>query len=353
MREECLLAEEFLSRCRDEGLNITATDAHIALYKELVRLDKENKNGIWARIIKNNFAPLFVGRVDYVAGNPPWVNWESLPGEYRESTLPVWDYYKLRPEKGQLGKMRGGKKDLSMLFVYCGVDNYLKPGGKLGFVITQTVFKTIGAGDGFRQFRFSHNSKLTVLRPCIVHDLSNMQVFEGATNRTAVFVCGKDRESFSYPVPYVVWGGVSFIDQDETFQHVLETTERRSFEAAPVEAQRDNSPWLTAPALALTGIRKVVGRSGYAAHGRSEEWGPQWMLLDSHNKDAGQRRPRGGKPSRCGENYVLERVQATVEPDLVYPLLRGREVERWHVESSSFYCCTTGPGEATRRHSRG
>jgi hypothetical protein len=39
--------EEFLSCCRDEGLNITATNAHISLYKELVRLDKENKNGIW------------------------------------------------------------------------------------------------------------------------------------------------------------------------------------------------------------------------------------------------------------------------------------------------------------------
>src|SRR5260370_10186811 len=72
--------QEFLSRCKEEGLAITATDAHLSLYKELVRLDKENKNGIWARIIKNNFAPLFVGKVDYVAGNPPWVTWESLPG---------------------------------------------------------------------------------------------------------------------------------------------------------------------------------------------------------------------------------------------------------------------------------
>jgi len=58
--------QEFLSRCKEEGLNITATEAHLNLYKELVTLDKANKNGIWARIIKNNFAPLFVGvsRID-------------------------------------------------------------------------------------------------------------------------------------------------------------------------------------------------------------------------------------------------------------------------------------------------
>src|SRR5208337_3189998 len=122
--------EEFLSRCRDEGLIITATDAHIALYKELVRLDKENKNGIWARIIKNNFAPLFVGRVDYVAGNPPWVNWESLPTEYRDSLKPLWQGYGLFTLSGSAGRLGGGKKDLSMLFVYGSVDNYLFDSGR-------------------------------------------------------------------------------------------------------------------------------------------------------------------------------------------------------------------------------
>jgi hypothetical protein len=60
------------------------------LYKELVRLDRENKNGVWARIITNAFAPLFTPRVDLVVGNPPSVNWESLPEVYRQSTASLW-----------------------------------------------------------------------------------------------------------------------------------------------------------------------------------------------------------------------------------------------------------------------
>ena len=124
--------DEFLSRCRDEGLNITATDAHIALYKELVRLDKENKNGIWARIIKNNFAPLFVGRVDYVAGNPPWVNWENLPEEYRQSTGPLWQNYNLFRHKGYKAKLGGAKDDISILMTYVAHDCYLSKQGRLG-----------------------------------------------------------------------------------------------------------------------------------------------------------------------------------------------------------------------------
>ena len=51
------------------------TDSSNAVFE----LDKANKNGIWARIIKNGFAPLFIGQVDYVAGNPPWVVWDNLP----------------------------------------------------------------------------------------------------------------------------------------------------------------------------------------------------------------------------------------------------------------------------------
>ncbi len=302
--------EEFLNRCRDEELSITATDSHMSLYKELVRLD-------------------------FIVGNPPWINWESLPEDYRESTLPVWDHYNLRPEKGQLGKMRGGKKDLSMLFVYGGVDNYLKLHGRLGFVITQTVFKTVGAGDGFRQFGFRSGSETIVLRPMSVHDLSNLQVFEGAINRTAVLICEKDRVGDFYPVPYFIWEGPSSLSQDCDLEEALALTRRRRVDAVPIERSRANSPWLTAPAAAIDGITKVIGASAYAAREGVNTGGLNgcyWLriLHDSGNGDL------------TVENLFdvgkikLPRVQSTVESDLVYPLLRGRDVTRWRAEPSCF-----------------
>jgi len=71
--------EEFVDYCANKGIAFEDANLHRALYEQLRQLDAGNQNGIWARIIKNAFAPLFIGRVDYVAGNPPWVNWESLP----------------------------------------------------------------------------------------------------------------------------------------------------------------------------------------------------------------------------------------------------------------------------------
>jgi hypothetical protein len=206
------------------------------LYKELVKLDKANRNGVWARIIKNAFAPLFTQKVDYIAGNPPWVNWESLPTDYRNAMKPLWQSYGLFSLSGAEGRLGGGKKDLAMLFLYASVDNYLKDGGKLGFVITQTVFKTKGAGDGFRQFQVARENETIFIRPEIVNDLSSMQVFEGATNRTATIVCTRSKTKFKYPIDYIIWNGPSNIDQDTPIEIVLGVTTRMKVDAAPFES---------------------------------------------------------------------------------------------------------------------
>ena len=70
------------------------------LYGKLLDLDRQQINGIWARIIKNAFAPLFQPPFDVIAGNPPWINWESLPDEYRQLTAPLWRKYGLFSHTG-------------------------------------------------------------------------------------------------------------------------------------------------------------------------------------------------------------------------------------------------------------
>ena len=127
-----------------------------------------------------------------------------------------------------------------MLFTYSSVDNYLREGGRLGFVITQSVFKTQGAGDGFRQLRYtpSNTAANRYLKPLVVHDLSAMQVFDGATNRTAVFVCEKTTEPFKYPVKYVTWSGPSRIAQDQSLTFVRAITTNQHMGAIPVTPSR-------------------------------------------------------------------------------------------------------------------
>ncbi len=336
--------EEFLDRCRAEALPVTEALLHIALYSCLQQLDADNKNGVWARIIKNAFAPLFIGKVDYVAGNPPWVNWESLPSAYRDAMKPLWQEYNLFTLSGTAGRLGGGKKDISMLFTYTSVDNYLKKDGRLGFVITQSVFKTQGAGDGFRQLRYTQaeTSQSWYLKPLMVHDLSAIQVFEGATNRTAVFICEKKKKPFQYPVEYTIWTGASRIAQDKTLVNAHADTTQRRMEAIPIIASKGSSPWLTVPKQALPGIKKVIGVSNYKAHEGVNTGGLNgcfWLQVL-------EKRPNG---ELVIENLhdvgkiEVKQVQAVIEPDLVYPLLRGQDVHRWQADPSAHIILAQDP----------
>lgn len=66
-----------------------ARGALTELYRRLIDLHDRGLNGVWARIIKNSFAPLFLEPVHYIVGNPPWVNWENLPAARNICSEPV------------------------------------------------------------------------------------------------------------------------------------------------------------------------------------------------------------------------------------------------------------------------
>ena len=123
----------------DEAKEDDGVEIALALYEQLLELERQQVDGIWARIIKNAFAPLFQGRFDYIAGNPPWVNWESLPQDYRQEIAPLWLRYNLFTHKGYDAILGKAKDDISVLLTYVALDNYLTATGQLGFVITQSV----------------------------------------------------------------------------------------------------------------------------------------------------------------------------------------------------------------------
>ena len=140
---------------------------------------------------------------DVVVGNPPWIAWDNLPEEDRRATMPLWKRYGLFSLSGNEARHGGGKKDLSMLMLYAAADRYLKPGGRLGMVITQTLFQTKGAGDGFRRFQLGANGPpLKVLR---VDDMVALRPFGDAANWTSTIVLEKGAAT-TYPVPYFKWG---------------------------------------------------------------------------------------------------------------------------------------------------
>lgn len=339
-------ANEFVARATKE-ISFAPTDLEAAtlqgLYEEVQKLEREGRNGIWARILKNAFAPMFEQEFDVVAGNPPWVNWESLADGYRTATKAMWQHYGLFSLTGHAARLGGGKKDIAMLMLYTAVDHYLRDAGRLGFVVTQTLLKTKGAGDGFRRFRLGDGPHMAVTR---AHDLVALQPFEGASNRTAVLTLEKGRPT-EYPVEYRMWRKAvrGQLETELLLEAVSERVRIADFVAEPVHQTERTSPWLTAHPSAIPALRKLIGMSGYRAHAGACTWanGVYWL-------DVLERRPDGllrvANLHDVGR-IRLRRVETLLEPDLVYPLLRGRDIDRWQARPSAHILMVQDPARRT------
>jgi len=343
--EECVLnysVGEFEERLRKEVPTLDNDEVLMLtnLFVQIFKLQQEGKNRIWTRVLKNSFAPLFVGKFDYVVGNPPWVNWQNLPDAYRDTTKQLWLSYGLFTLSGTKARYGGGKKDISMLFVYVGTDRYLSQNSLLGFVITQSLFKTRGAGEGFRKFVLRDNP-LKVLK---VHDLVKLAPFEGAQNRTAMVIIQKGKNT-KYPVPYVTWLGRK-IPTDYELNEVIQQTIRIECEASPIDPNDARSPWATLPKTSHTILEKVVGKSVYKAWEGANTGGasgvywikvlgklPNGRIIAENLGDVGKKKVR-----------ILE---STFEPELIYPLLRGRNVKRWSARPRAHIILTQDPQKRT------
>lgn len=328
--------KEFLERCVDDGLTITKDKLHVALYQELVALDKANKNGVWARIIKNSFAPLFVGKVDFVVGNPPWINWENLPETYRHDTVAVWHHYGLKDVgfgKAAIGK---SKHEIAGLFVYVSADHYAKTDGAVGFVVTQSLFKNKGAS-GFRQLKIGR----TWLTPRAVTDLVECGVFEGAVNRTATLVVQKESREFKYPIKYSCWfpTGDADLPEDATLDQIRTLVELVDMRAFPADQNDRGAPWLTCPEPVAKCLKQVLGKAYFRAFEGVNSGGLVGAYWLRKVKEL------------SGKLWLMENLgdagkikvpieQTRIERELLYPFIRGRDVKRWRADEFCHYLLT-------------
>ena len=320
-------------------------------YEKLLKLEEEGKNSVWISIIRNAFAPILKGKFDYVVGNPPWVNWENLPEEYREISRPLWDYYGM----SKVVSTGAFKKDLAMLFLARCLDLYLKPGGKLGFLITFTVFKT-QAGAGFRAF-LARRTKIHV-----VHDLVALKPFEEAENMTGAVVeeklCDIDLSSMPEDVrkrceksllkafeenvggiKHFIWVSVDGkpVPTDKPLEEVLKETKRYEAIMIPIEPRNPESPWMQMTPSAINAVRKLLtGTQYYKAHAGVYVGINQVYYVQVKGKT-----PDGKlvitNPPEPRDKKKVKQVEAVVEPDLVYPLLRGKDMKRWYAEYKDRY----------------
>lgn len=315
----------------------------LALFEQLCNLHFSGKNSFWGKIFKNSFAPIMINeKFDYVVGNPPWISWKSMSKTYRNGTLEVWQSYGIF-EKNAYDK-KTTHDDFGMAVTYVAIDYYLKAKGKLGFLLPASFIKSSKGGQGFRKFKIIRKNQNVPFAVYRIDDFSLIKLF---TIPTMAFFVEKD-SMMNYPMSnYHKWryiGKVILFDSHAKWSDVKPKLDSEPLVAFPVSKKDVQSSWLTIEDSYVELATKVLvtetsqpnykGRKGIEPAGAKGVYILQSPVAKANSKNI----VITNDITRQRRKDILNKGQHTgeVEPDLVYPMLGGRNIQRWRVVSHEY-----------------
>ena len=299
-------------------------------YLSMKALNERNLDGVWANVIKNAFAPVFQRKVDYIIGNPPWIDWQNLPEKYRESIQKYWYDYRVFDHKGQKAQLGSAHDDISVLMTYVIMDNFLKDDGRLAFVINQNLLQASGGGDGFRKFAIKEKIPVCVKS---VNDFVEVEPFKdlGVINKTATIVLQKN-ETNTYPVLYKKWHKCNkkVISSTESKEEVLnKQIGCEKLYASPINEY--NSPWMIATVAQKEIFNKMINKGfkpAYRAR-KGVDTSANAIFWVKEKKKVKSNLILVDNSPENSRKEISRIMNFPLEMDYVYPLLRGKDVKKW------------------------
>ena len=145
----------------------------------------------------NSSAPLYIGKFDYIVGNPPWIKWEFLDEGYKQRLETLYlDIYELFSHSGMEASLGYAHDDISVVFMFVVMDKYLKNDGLLSFVVKQTLYKSQASSE-LRKFKIEKNGDSD--SPLVVgKQVANRQMARGRV----LYVRFHDWADVKYQSPY-------------------------------------------------------------------------------------------------------------------------------------------------------
>ena len=309
------------------------------LFSKLSVLHRASKDSFWPIIFRNSFAPVMIrDKFDFVVGNPPWIAWKAMSKSYRAGTLSIWQSYGIF-EKNAYDK-KTTHDDFGMAVTYVSVDQYLKIGGSMVFLLPASFLKSTKGGEGFRKFEIIRNQQKVPFNVEEVHDFSGVSLF---TIPTVAIKFRKGNE-MKYPMDkyrfYSQIGRKSKIDSHADWNYVAGLVEYTDCLAQPVSKDDIQSAWLTLRDMTFANnvVNSQVERA-YKGRKGIEPAGAKGVYILQKPK-----RVRSGyleiinDISRQRRQDIIDKGvhKGIVEEKYIYPMLGGRNIARWWIKSNEY-----------------
>lgn len=291
------------------------------IYFKLAKIDNQNE----IHNIMNLLSLVSVPKVDFVVGNPPWVNWEYLPHDYREQTKDIWQNYGLFDYKGL--DFVFVKEDISSLITYIAMDKFLKSKGTLSFILKLSIVKSAKQAAGFRKFNISKS--MTPIKPFLCIESSEVSFFNSSNINTIILFIKKGFQ-VKYPIRVEKWSPAKkrtryFSEKSEKI--ALSKINISEGYVVPVNKDNPTSSWSfqyddSEIHKGVFGSNKYQARIGTFTGGAN---GIFWLnILEKSSENL-------LKIKNCTERIKVKvpSVIKHIEKKYVYPLVVGRDIGLW------------------------
>lgn len=337
----------------DEGIpedDLSAViDACEAVYHQMHLLNEEGRDGVWARVIEQFFAPTMFEPADVVVGNPPWINWKHLPDSWQAQSETAWVRWGLWATKSGTGGIP--LSDISVLLLARSIADYAKPGGIVGFVMPESVLLADPGNSRIRRCSLgpSDGTAAAVLfRPLLVDDWTVLNPFSPDAANKPVSIYVKSGESQKWPVEKIVWQRKrpgSRLRSGDSWSDTAPSLIHDSIEIGPLDPNEQGSRWVVPPE---PGVLRTVGqmpgyRWGQGFHTRGAD-SIFTVKMRSLSPDEG--RVTVERDTKAGRNEAIPVIPnasigtddgQTMEAAYLWPLVRGENVHPFRVEPSERY----------------
>jgi len=314
-------------------------------FDQIASLEERDWDKIWCRIVKNNFSPRGFAPFSFIVGNPPWVRWSRLPQTYRNRVKAFCNYYGLVSGRGYSG---GIESDISTVITFSAADNWLKLNGIISFLITWPVFKSASA----RGFRLGYLPNGDGLRLIHLEDLTGLQPFPDATNATSIYAAKKvdNHEDVRFSsIPCAIWRpqrGLSRVDPALSLESVKNSVDILVGAASPVAEW--GTPLFTGDKTHFDESAFLRGSSDYlklAHRGTiSDAARIYWVRVERFSRETNRALIRTLNEDELTQARQVSPVEgAWVEADVLYPLMRGRDLGRYSFDTEGWYQLIPNP----------
>ncbi|HVS35306.1 MAG TPA: N-6 DNA methylase [Gemmataceae bacterium] len=274
---------------------------------------------------------------DVLVTNPPWVGWEYIPRTYRRRLSAAWNRYSLYTAKGREASFL--KEDLSTLALVVAWDRCLRNGGVSSVVVRPAAMHGRLAGRGLRRLSLFPDATPLGLRR--IRLFTDLRPFRGTDAQAAAWLLEKGAATV-FPIPVLEWKPKERCRRSDAVLSVAEVR-RTIVETERVAERTDPSDsgaaWIIGDRTccrithAFAGSHSYQVRTGVFTGGANAVY---YLRPMDGLSATGASRYRNGTN---GAKRDAEAGEWEIEDELVYEVVRGRDLGWWSAPAGARLLC--------------